>query len=444
MYLPQSDLRCPGEVPPVVSSRRASYLIIICALAGCSNGPAPAPTPSADDQARRQHEAEIAEERTKRLAAEGRAEAAERERDRVKRELDFSRETSKANDNTSRVATKLLMEQAEKIRKLETENAALRGGAPAPVGSATPAQPSVPIPSQFARRGLDLDRPVAVIDGEPVSTRDFVEALYRTYGLSYLTTFENLVLVEREARRLVIDVSPAEEDLFVDSQLAGIARDNGGDEAFQKKVESQGMTIADVRGVLKANARHSLLIEKLARHARVTPEGKEAFEKRVRAEYEKHFGEKVQARDIYVRVEPTAPAKEWELAEKRARALHKRLVDGEDFERVAKESSDEPRSKSRGGDLGTFGRSQYAQLPELNKVLFDMPVGEVSAPVKTEVGFHIVQVVKHVPAEKTFESARQFLADRLEAEGLTNEENDALIATLRARAKIEKKMEPPR
>jgi parvulin-like peptidyl-prolyl isomerase len=329
------------------------------------------------------------------------------------------------------------------------ELAAARGGT-APVGTEVPAaapndklaQPSVPIPPALARhRPLDLDKPVAIIDGDPVSRREFVEALYRTYGNDYLNTFVNLVLIEHEARRLAIDVTPPEEDVFVDSQLAEIVKKAGGDEAFQKKVEAQGLSVAGVRSALRVHARAELLIEKLARYSRGTPEGKEAFERRVRQEYDKLFGEKVQARHIFVKIDATAPRRDLELAEQRAHALHKRIVDGEDFERVAKEASDDAQSKPRGGDLGLFGRSQFESLPELNKVFFEMPIGEVSSPVRSEVGFHIVQVVKHVPAEKTFEAARAGIAANLEAEGLTSEENNALIARLRAKAKVERKME---
>jgi foldase protein PrsA len=391
----------------------------------------------------------VAEERTKRLAAEARAEASQRELDRLKRELEASRETARANDQTSRVATQLLKDQNERIHGLEMDLAAARGTAP--VGTEVPAaaskekaaQPSVPIPPALARHhALDLDKPVAFVDGDPISRREFVEALYRTYGNDYLNTFVNLVLIERESRRLAIDVTPPEEDLFIDTQLAEIVKKAGGDEAFQKKVEAQGLSVAGVRSALKVHARAELLIEKLAHFSRGTPEGKEAFEKRVRQEYDKLYGEKVQARHIFVKGEATASRRDLELAEQRVRALHKRIVDGEDFERVAKEASDDVQSKSRGGDLGLFGRSQFEALPELNKVFFEMPIGEVSSPVRTEVGFHIVQVVKHVPAEKTFDASRAGIAANLEAEGLTGEENNALIARLRAKAKIERKMEP--
>lgn len=69
--------------------------------------------------------------------------------------------------------------------------------------------------------------------------------------------------------------------------------------------------------------------------------------------------------------------------------LKARIEAGEDFAKVAQESSKCPSSRS-GGDLGTFGRGQM--VPEFDKVVFSAPVNEVQGPVKTQFGYHLLEV----------------------------------------------------
>ncbi len=69
--------------------------------------------------------------------------------------------------------------------------------------------------------------------------------------------------------------------------------------------------------------------------------------------------------------------------------IQKKLVDGADFSELAKEFSDCPSGKSRGGDLGTFGKGRMA--PPFEKAAFGLEENGVSDVVETEFGYHIVQ-----------------------------------------------------
>ncbi len=73
-----------------------------------------------------------------------------------------------------------------------------------------------------------------------------------------------------------------------------------------------------------------------------------------------------------------------------AQELRQRILDGEDFAELAKLYSDDPGSAPNGGDLGWAGRGRY--VPEFEDVAFSLPVGEVSEPVKTQFGYHLIQV----------------------------------------------------
>lgn len=75
--------------------------------------------------------------------------------------------------------------------------------------------------------------------------------------------------------------------------------------------------------------------------------------------------------------------------EEKCLALKKQIESGEDFAALAAKHSTCP-SGQKGGDLGTFGKG--VMVPEFDKVVFSAPVGEVQGPVKTQFGFHLLEV----------------------------------------------------
>jgi peptidyl-prolyl cis-trans isomerase C len=73
--------------------------------------------------------------------------------------------------------------------------------------------------------------------------------------------------------------------------------------------------------------------------------------------------------------------------------LKQKISDGGDFAALAKEHSTCP-SSAEGGALGTFGPGQMVK--EFDEVVFSAPVGEVQGPVKTQFGYHLVEVTTRV------------------------------------------------
>lgn len=137
--------------------------------------------------------------------------------------------------------------------------------------------------------------------------------------------------------------------------------------------------------------------------------------------YEDHKGEfeQAQARHILIRFKGSpAPAREGqpELTKEEALAkandLRKRITGGEDFAALAKENSADTASGANGGDLGTFGRG--AMVPAFEKTVFTMPIGEVSEPVETQFGYHLIKVEKR--ESKSFDQVKTDLANRIKPE----------------------------
>jgi peptidyl-prolyl cis-trans isomerase C len=110
--------------------------------------------------------------------------------------------------------------------------------------------------------------------------------------------------------------------------------------------------------------------------------------------------EEISARHILIKFKgspvPT-PEGRPELTEEQALAkaqeIRKKLQAGGDFAAIAKAESDDTGSGANGGELGTFKRN--SMVPEFEKAAFSLPVGQVSEPIKTQFGYHLIRVDKH-------------------------------------------------
>ena len=80
-------------------------------------------------------------------------------------------------------------------------------------------------------------------------------------------------------------------------------------------------------------------------------------------------------------------------SEEECLALKKEIEAGADFAAVARENSRCPSSRN-GGDLGEFGPGQM--VPEFDKAVFSSDVGVVIGPIKTQFGYHLLEVTKRV------------------------------------------------
>jgi peptidyl-prolyl cis-trans isomerase C len=91
---------------------------------------------------------------------------------------------------------------------------------------------------------------------------------------------------------------------------------------------------------------------------------------------------------------PAAQPGKKELTEEEAKAkaeeIRTKIAAGADFAELAKKESDDAGSGARGGDLGSFGRNQM--VPEFDKAVFAGKVGEVGPVVRTDYGYHVIQV----------------------------------------------------
>jgi parvulin-like peptidyl-prolyl isomerase len=96
----------------------------------------------------------------------------------------------------------------------------------------------------------------------------------------------------------------------------------------------------------------------------------------------------------------------------KAKDLREKIVKGGDFAALAKAESDDAGSGANGGDLGTFTHGRMVK--EFEQTAFSLPVGQVSEPVKTQFGYHIIQVESR--GTKSFEEVKPQIEGKMKPE----------------------------
>ncbi len=143
--------------------------------------------------------------------------------------------------------------------------------------------------------------------------------------------------------------------------------------------------------------------------------------------------ERVRASHIFLtRHDPDKPDREPEIRE-----LHRKLTTREaTFEELAAKNSDDESAKLRAGDLGWFSRQRVP--PEFATRVFALPVGEMSAPFESHLGWHILLVKeKQPPRAATFEEMKDEITGLLETRW-REAAIQRLVEDLRSRARIER------
>jgi len=184
--------------------------------------------------------------------------------------------------------------------------------------------------------------------------------------------------------------------------------------------DAAAVSAADIQKWYQTHARdfrapEMVTIEYVDIDGNALPAAASADEAALRARYEQEKARFVEpdqrlASHILIRVEPGANAAAQKAAEQKAAQLAAQAKQpGADFAALARANSDDTGSKANGGDLGWVQKG--VMTPPFEQALFAMKAGEISAPVKTDFGWHVLQLRevktgKQVP----FEQAREELA----------------------------------
>jgi peptidyl-prolyl cis-trans isomerase C len=146
--------------------------------------------------------------------------------------------------------------------------------------------------------------------------------------------------------------------------------------------------------------------------------------------------QEVRARHILIRVADPNDEKASKEAEEKIKAIIERLNKGEDFAKLANELTEDPSGKQNGGDLEYFTKEQM--VPEFSTAAFQMEKGQISGPIKTQFGWHVLKVEdKRNRQPPDFEKVR----DQVKTIVMRKAQSE-FITKLRADAKIERMDKP--
>ncbi len=235
---------------------------------------------------------------------------------------------------------------------------------------------------------------VATIDGKPVTDAD-------------------LAIAESEIGADMGSMPAAQKkmsllEFLIDNQLFA--------EAAEKEKLGQGPDFETRLTYLKRRALRELYFEKVIKASVSDGDARKMYDDQVKLIKPE---EEVSARHILVETED------------KAKELKEKIKAGGDFVALAKENSKDPGSKEDGGNLGYFGHGQM--VPQFEDIVFKLAKGDVSDPVKTQFGWHLVKL-----EDKRFKQPPAFdiVKDRLIQSQLLQKAQQSAVA-LRAQSKIE-------
>lgn len=228
-------------------------------------------------------------------------------------------------------------------------------------------------------------------------------------------------VIAQQAKKMGVELAPAE----LAEKWEQHKKRYGSEDAFKAFLERAGTSAEDVQRQFEQNLLREKVFAKASEAVTVEEaEVKDFFEKN-RERYDEP--EQVKASHILIRMAPNASPEEKAAKKKRAEeALAAVKKKGAKFETVAAEFGEDP-TKDRGGDLGFFQKGRMVKPFE--EAVWGMKVGQVSGPVETQFGYHIIKKIEVKPARK-----RPFgeVKEQIEKSLLARKRNQAIRDSLEA------------
>ena len=250
------------------------------------------------------------------------------------------------------------------------------------------------MPAMFPFSAAAEDKVVATVNGKPVTDADLAVAE------SEIGPDMGSMPDDQKKMSLL--------EFLIDNQLFA--------EAAEQSKLAEGPAFESRLAYLKRRALRELYFEKVIKGAVSDADARKLYDDQVKLIKPE---EEAQARHILVDTEDVA------------KQVAQKLKDGGDFAALAKEFSKDPGSKDNGGDLGYFARGQM--VPQFEEAVFKLNKGDVSDPVKTQFGWHIIKLEdKRTKAPPAFDVVK----DRILQSMLLQKASQTAV-DLRSKAKIE-------
>ncbi len=200
------------------------------------------------------------------------------------------------------------------------------------------------------------------------------------------------LLMAVHAEKIGVEVTDEQIDTQVERTLEQNMRAMGGAEAFNRELQKAGMTLDQLKDTWRESIRAMRLVEEL--RYREVYAGIKVTEDEIRDYYREHVGElpkrpsTVSLAQILIMMKAAGEAEQSALS--RIREIKKLIDEGADFAATAQEYSEGPSAKY-GGSLGYMKLEDFGN-PAFEDAVRKLIVGEVSEPVLTEHGYHIIKL----------------------------------------------------
>ncbi len=234
---------------------------------------------------------------------------------------------------------------------------------------------------------------IATVNGEKIIRKNFDRRMNvikrmnqdvtRSVQMQVVNQLTKKVLLKQFVEGQNIDVSDSE----VQGELEKIkyflqSNPNNSEKSLEEILETQGSNISE----LKDEVRRTLALSKYLDERVSDDEKRSYFEENKNA----FNGEKVKASHVLIDTTELKTDAELEKAKQKIEEVKKEIDNGADFAEMARKYSTCP-SAENGGDIGFFQR-KGSLVEEFAEAAFSMKVGEISEPVKTQFGYHIIKV----------------------------------------------------
>jgi parvulin-like peptidyl-prolyl isomerase len=262
---------------------------------------------------------------------------------------------------------------------------------------------------------------VAVVDGTEISStqldalmeqakasykagkRDFPKVgtpEYQSLQQQYVAFLVQKTQFEQAAADMGIEVTDAD----VDKARNDLKKDrfDGNEKKLQDALEENGLSEDAFRETLRVSLLSDKLFKEVTKGVKVTDaEALQAF-----TQSPEQFGGKPESREVrHILISEKDKNGQVDYTKSKAKAddVYSQLKNGADFAALAKKYSEDPGSKDTGGKyLANRGQS----VPEFDKAAFDLKTNEISKPVKTQFGYHIIEPLADSKPATSFEDVR--------------------------------------
>ena len=320
------------------------------------------------------------------------------------------------------------------------------------------------IPNAASKAGTELGAlpdPVALVNSKPITLEEF-KSIYDLKVAKYAERGREIpASADRRYRKSITERLVYQEVLRQEAEAKGVkyneaelaereTQQKQGIKDWDKHLLRRGETEKSLRDMYVAEIVEKQILESTGKLAVTDAEVDEEYEK-IKPNY-KSDADRVQASHILIPIGPQAEGvekppeptpddkKKWtQEAMAKAEELYKKATaPGADFAQLAKENSIGP-SADKGGDLGVFTKDRMVE--EFSVVAFKLKPGEISKPVETKFGVHIIKLInKYAPGDLPKEALVEQIRERLGQRKLHQGRRD-LKEELLGRYKVENKME---